>query len=197
VVTIGQLVPHNGIDVLIEAMRNIDAHLLIVGDGPRRNWLQAQIDDNELGDRVTLWGSASHFELRAILAATDVFALPSLMPSETFGIVQLEAMACGLPIVNTALPTSASWMARDRREAITVIPDSAIALSNAIRVLLTDRRLAGRLGTAGRTRATRTFALSTFEDRVTQIYNQVIAARKQSVGEACLPLSAMTEAELQ
>jgi len=195
VVALDRLVGFSGFDLLIEAMRSIDAHLLIVGEGPRRNWLQRQIDDNDLSDRVTLWGAASHLELRAILAAADVFASPSLLPDETSGITQLEAMACGLPIVNTALSTGAPRVARNGREAITVMPGSGFALTDAIQLLLTDRVLAGRLGSAGRARATESFSLSIFEHRVAQAYNRVIAKYHPLNSKMLMPSVAMTEAK--
>jgi glycosyltransferase involved in cell wall biosynthesis len=177
VVALGRLVPSKGFDVLIEAMRNVAAHLLIIGEGNSRRWLERQIDRNDLADRVTLLGAVTDAERDAILRNSDVFVFPSVLCDETFGIAQLEAMACGLPIVNTALPTGVPWVAQHQREALTVPPNSPTAMAEAIERLLTDRALAARLGAAGHARAVTHFALATFERRVTQVYDQAMATR--------------------
>ncbi len=177
VVAVGRLVPYKGFDVLIEAMRNVNAHLLIIGEGPSRGWLQHQIDRNDLAERVTLAGTLTDGERDAVLRSADVFAFPSVLCSETFGIAQLEAMACGLPIVNTALPTGVPWVAQHEREALTVPPSSPSALAQAIQRLLNDPTLAARLGAAGRSRAATCFSLAAFERRVTHVYGQAMAMR--------------------
>jgi glycosyltransferase involved in cell wall biosynthesis len=185
VVAVGQLVDYKGFDVLVEAMRDVDAHLVIIGDGPRRNRLARRIAAGDLSAQVTLWGTASDMELRAVLCAADVFAFPSVLCSETFGIAQLEAMACGLPIVNTALPTGVCWVARHGHEALTVAPDNAAALADAIRRLLTDPALAERLGSAGRQRAAHCFGSSAFERRIVQVFARVWMARRGMEAETC------------
>lgn len=175
VVAIGRLVPYKGFDVLIEAMRNVEAHLMIIGEGPRRRWLECQIAEAGLAGKVTLCGAVPDAELRLILRSAHVFALPSVLPSETFGIAQLEAMACGLPVVNTNLPTGVPWVARDGREALTVPPGQPRHLAAALQQVLEDPALARRLGVAGRLRAQRHFSQTMFADRMRGLYGRVLA----------------------
>ncbi|HVX57102.1 MAG TPA: glycosyltransferase, partial [Candidatus Saccharimonadales bacterium] len=175
VVAIGRLVPYKGFETLIKAMQEVEAHLMIIGDGPQRLRLERQITDTGLVNRVTLCGATAPAELRLLLRNADVFTLPSVLPSETFGIAQLEAMACGRPVVNTDLPTGVPWVARDRHEALTVPPAQPRTLAAALQLLLDDRELARRLGLAGRARARSLFSLATFTHRVQSLYGRVMA----------------------
>ena len=102
---IGRLRHYKGVDVLIRAMRHVDAHLLIIGVGPKQQALQELARVEGLTDRLTFLGQCSDRESLAARYAADLFVLPSTNRAEALGIVQLEAMACGLPVICTALGT--------------------------------------------------------------------------------------------
>jgi glycosyltransferase involved in cell wall biosynthesis len=177
IVAVGRLVPYKGFTTLIEAMRGIDAQLMIVGEGPQRPVLERQIHESGLSAKVVLCGSVAIKELQTILRSADIFTLPSVLPSETFGIAQLEAMACGLPVVNTALPTGVPWVARHGQEALTVTPDDPSALAAALQRLLKDPALARRLGDAGKARTRSLFSLEQFALRVQNLYGGLLKER--------------------
>ena len=141
VLSVGRLVKYKGFDVLIEAARHVDATFMIVGEGVERAALEAQIMQHGLQDRVLLVGALSERELIIHLHASDLYALPSITNAETFGIVQLEAMAAGCPIVNTQLQTAVPLVARDGVEAITVAPGDADAFADAVQRILSDETL--------------------------------------------------------
>ena len=98
---VGRLAEKKGVTYLIEAIRNIDALLVIAGDGPLMEDLKAQA--HAIRHKVIFLGSKTHDELPAIYASADVFAAPSVTAKdgdqEGFGLVMLEAMASGLPVV--------------------------------------------------------------------------------------------------
>ena len=100
VLFVGRLVEIKGVKYLIEAMRDVDANLYIVGDGPLREELKEQASSL---DNVFFLGSKSHKELETIYASADIFCMPSITAKdggqEGFGLVMLEAMASGLPVV--------------------------------------------------------------------------------------------------
>lgn len=102
---VGRLVPYKGVDVLLKALPHVPGSLVIVGDGPLRGDLETLAAQLGLGGRVHFVGSVSRSDLVALLHAADVLALPSVTPNEAFGLVQLEAHACGVPVVSTSLPT--------------------------------------------------------------------------------------------
>ena len=101
---VGRLVYYKGFKYLIQAMREIDATLLIVGDGPLRRELSNLANETGILGKVHLLGKLD--DVRPYYLAADVFALPSVARSEGFGIVQLEAMADSIPVVNTRLSST-------------------------------------------------------------------------------------------
>lgn len=157
VVAAGRLVYYKGFDYLVRAMGAVDGRLVILGDGPLRRALQALAEELGVGQRVTLAGAVP--ELAPWYHAADVFALPAVARSEAFGLVQLEAMAAGTPVVNTRLDSGVPFVSRDGETGITVPPADADALAAALRRLLNDAALRRRLGDAARERVRREFSL--------------------------------------
>jgi rhamnosyl/mannosyltransferase len=176
VVAVGRLVPYKGFDVLVEAFAAVRGQLVIVGEGPERPRLAARIAALGLSDRVELPGRLDRAGLRRLLHAARVFAFPSVTAAEAFGIAQLEAMAAGLPVVNTALPTAVPWVARDGQEALTVPPGDAGALAVALSALLDDSPRAAALGAAARERVRTEFAESHYRARVLAVWREALAA---------------------
>ena len=117
VVALGRLVTYKGFDVLLRALTQVDCHLLIIGTGKQRERLENIAADLGVGSKVSFLGYLSHDDVKVHLHAARVFAFPSITRAETFGIAQLEAMAAGLPIVNTSIPTGVPRIARDGIEA--------------------------------------------------------------------------------
>jgi glycosyltransferase involved in cell wall biosynthesis len=176
VMATGRLVPYKGFDVLIEALSRVDAAAIVVGEGPLRHDLLRLAQQRGVAERLILAGMLSRDDLKVHLHAAQLCAFPSVGAAEAFGIVQLEAMAAGLPIVNTNLPTGVPHVARHGVEALTVPPSDPAALAAAIAQLLDDRALAQRLGAAGRRRATTEYDLQSFVKRIEDVYDQAVRA---------------------
>ena len=107
---VGRLVPYKGLDVLLRALPGLDAQMVIVGDGPLRGALETMVRELGIGDRVHLAGEVTDEERLAWLHACAALVLPSTTRQEAFGMVQLEAMLCGRPVVSTDLPTGVPWV---------------------------------------------------------------------------------------
>jgi len=180
VVATGRLVPYKGFAVLIRALKEVDATLMIVGEGPLKGKLGRLTKQLGVAGRVFLRGFMPRDELKVHLRAARVFAFPSTTPAETFGIAQIEAMAAGLPIVNTALSTGVPKVARHGVEAITVVPSDPAALAFAIRQLLSDSLLAKRLGQAGSMRARAEYGQDSFVSRTKHAYLKAQAGRNRA-----------------
>ena len=116
VLAVGRLVYYKGFEYLIRAMTNVRGHLLIVGDGPLRARLRPKPPAAGSPRRVTFLGNVTRAALLDYYQAADVFALPSVARSEAFGIVQLEAMASGVPVVNTRLCVGGAFRLGRRRD---------------------------------------------------------------------------------
>lgn len=150
VLGVGRLVYYKGFDYLLRAMERVDARLVILGDGPLRADLEARAAELGIGDRVAFPGQVP--ELAPWYHAAEVFVLPAIARSEAFGLVQLEAMAAGTPVVNTRLDSGVPFVSRDGESGLTVPPEDTDALAAALDRLLGDDALRARLGEGGRAR---------------------------------------------
>ncbi len=175
VVACGRLVKYKGFDILIEAAHLFEGQVVIIGEGGERAALTQKIKELGLESRVRLVGLLEDGELVALLRRADAFAFPSRTSAETFGLAQLEAMACGLPVVNTRLPTAVPELARDGAEAITVPPGDAQALGQALDRLLRDDVLRARLGGAARVRALAHYAMPVYQERMARLIESCAA----------------------
>src|SRR5208283_126499 len=140
------LVYYKGFEYLIQAMKDIDATLIIVGDGPEYTRLEDCAWQAGVRSRVVFAGWVR--DLRPYYHAASVFVLPSIARSEAFGLVQLEAMAAGKPVVNTALMSGVPFVSQDGLTGITVPPCDPEALSAALNRLLGDAALRESYGRA-------------------------------------------------
>lgn len=141
VFSLGRLVPYKGYRYLVEAAKYLDDDfvVLIGGTGWQAGELQEQIDTLGLGDKVRLLGRVSDELLPAYYGACQVFCLSSVQKTEAFGIVQIEAMSCGKPVVATRIPQSGvAWVNRHGTSGINVEPANARALAEAITALTSD-----------------------------------------------------------
>ncbi len=159
----GRLVYYKGADVLLEAFANVkaDAELFFAGTGVLEPELQARAETLGIRDRVHFLGRRMTPELRDMFADCDLFVLPSVANSEAFGIVQLEAMVNGKPVINTALPTGVPLVSIHGETGLTVPPQDAGALTDAMEQLLNDDALREQYGKAARERVLRDFSLET------------------------------------
>lgn len=173
VISVGRLIYYKGFDVLLRAMKDVDGTLLVVGDGPLRGELEAQARELGIADRVHLLGEIHNRDIAAYYHASDLFALASVARSEAFGIVQLEAMACGLPVVNTSLASGVPFVSLDGISGLTVPPSDALALAAALTALLDDDARRAELGDAARTRVETEFTAPVMGRRMFDLYSTI------------------------
>jgi rhamnosyl/mannosyltransferase len=169
---VGRLVYYKGLDVLLESMQRCPGTLLLVGDGPLENGLRSQAQSLGLASRVRFVGRVSDEELPAYYHASDVFVLPSVAETEAYGVVQVEAMASGIPVVSTSLPTGVPWVNQDGVSGVIVPPRNSAALAAALTRLLEDPRQRRTLGERGRRRAHDLFRT----DRMTAAFKELVEA---------------------
>ena len=175
VLACGRLVPYKGFDVLIRAAAAHNFEVWIIGEGTERPRLEQLIRELGLGERVRLLGSVDDYERIKLMRLADVFVMPSVTNAETFGLVQLEAMAAGRPVVNTALDTAVPRVARHGVEAITVPPGDVEKLGEAIDTLVRDPERRRRMGLAARTRALTRYSATAFKQGMETVYRDAAA----------------------
>jgi len=175
VLAVGRLVYYKGFDYLIRAMREVDGRLLIVGEGPLQASLKEAAAAADVSDRVHFLGDLDRPALIDHYHAADIFTLPSIARSEAFGIVQLEAMAAGKPIINTRLDSGVPFVSRDGETGLTVEARSAPALAQALNRLFANPELRARFGAAAAQRVAREFNAELMVNRTLELYRQVLA----------------------
>lgn len=172
VVAIGRLVSYKGYEVFLRAMQHVDADAVIVGEGQLKDDLKRLAEQLGILDRVRFLGVLEPDEVKQYVHAAKVLAFPSVTEAEAFGLVQLEAMSAGKPVVNTDLATAVPNVARDGKEGLTVPPNDSAAFAEALRRLLDQPDLAAGLGAAGKERVGAEFSQSLFLSRIQQVYNE-------------------------
>jgi glycosyltransferase involved in cell wall biosynthesis len=186
IVSVGRLVYYKGFEYLIRAMARVSGRLLIVGDGPLRERLQELTVAVGVSDRVVFVGEKQNNELIPYYHAADVFVLASVARSEAFGIVQLEAMASGKPVVNTSLASGVPFVSLHGLSGITVPPRQPDALASALNELLNDPQRRSRYGDGARQRVRQEFSLELMAERTLRLYDAVVrsGARRAYSGAA-------------
>jgi glycosyltransferase involved in cell wall biosynthesis len=174
VISVGRLVYYKGFECLLRAMVNVRGKLLIIGDGPLRGGLQSLASQLGISDKVAFAGEIQNAQMAPYYHASDVFALASVARSEAFGIVQIEAMAAGLPVVNTSLDSGVPYVSLHQQTGLTVPPGDSAALADAINRLLDDPALRESFGRAGARRAQEQFSLDSMQRRTLQLYHSLM-----------------------
>ena len=171
------------LDVAIEAMARTRArnlHLLVAGGGELLDGFRADAAAAGLGARVHFLGRVPHAELPEVLRASDLFVLTT-EPPESFGIVLIEAMACGLPVIATDYPGVRAVV--DDETGILVGAGDSGAAARALDELI-DIGAEGRerRGAAGRAKAERLWAWPALLDRMEDAYGEALRARREKLG---------------
>ncbi len=173
VLAVGRLVYYKGFEYLIRSFIEVpNAILLVIGEGPLQKELQKIIDDNNLGQRVFLLSHQK--DLIPYYHACDLFVLPSVANSEAFGIVQIEAMACGKPVINTNLPTGVPEVSLDGETGFTVEPKNSKALAIAINKIISDSDLKLRFSQSAKKRAEEVFSLDKFLETNKKYFEEIL-----------------------
>lgn len=175
VLTIGRLVGYKGQRFLIEACRDLDVELWLVGSGPLEAELRCLATELGIQGRTRFWGSLDDAMLASVLHACDVFVLPSITPNEAFGLVQVEAMACEKPVISCDLKSGVPFVNQHGQTGLVVPPGDPPALAGALIEILSNPARALQMGTAGKARARAEFALQVMIDRYWQCFTEVAA----------------------
>ncbi len=173
---VGRLVYYKGFDHAIRALRDVEAaHLLLVGEGPLRSELESLARACGVAERVHFLGRMDDEELVTLYYACDAFVLSSVTRAEAFALVQLEALACGLPVINTALDSGVPFVSRHEESGLTVTPGDEAALAAAMRRMLTNPEQRRAWGEAGRARVLAEFTQARMGERVLGVYRDVMS----------------------
>jgi rhamnosyl/mannosyltransferase len=129
---VGKLRLYKGVDILLKSISNLDVSLTIVGDGEELKNLEMLVVDMKLKSQVYFRRVLTERELDFEYKNADLFVLPSINEGEAFGIVQLEAMSYGLPVINTNVNSGVPFVSLNGKTGITVEPNNVDSLKKAI-----------------------------------------------------------------
>ena len=171
---LGRLVPQKGYDVALRAFADVrqrhpDTVLLILGEGPERGSLEQLGRDLGLDDSLLLPGRAG--DVAAWLERAELLVHPARW--EGFGLVLLEAMLAGLPVIATRVSAIPEIVA-DGESGLLVPPDDPGALAAALKEVLADGELARRLGEGGRARARSEFSVEQMARATVDVYRRAL-----------------------
>lgn len=175
VLFVGRLVYYKGIQYLINAINQVpNVSLVIIGSGPLKKELLNQIQNLNLEKRIHILPEVDEHTLHSFYEACDIFVLPSVEKSETYGIVQIEAMACGKPVICTELKTGTTFINQDGVTGLVVSPRSSVELSVAITKLVADSSLRSKFGENARKRAFNEFSSEKMVKRTLSVYRDLL-----------------------
>lgn len=144
VFSLGRLVEYKGYQFLIDAAQYLDNDtvILIGGEGRLKSDLALRIQQNGLWEKVKLLGKLTNEEVAHYFKICNVFCLPSITKNEAFGLVLLEAMSMGKPVVATQIPGSGvAWVNEDSVSGLNVPIENSEALAQAIKKILNDENV--------------------------------------------------------
>ena len=172
---VGRLRYYKGVDVLIQALAlTPEVQGVIVGTGPMEGAARALVHQLGLAERVYFAGHVADADLPAFYQAGDLFVLPSIHRSESLGIVLLEAMASGLPVISTELGTGTSYVNQNNVTGLVVPPRDPAALAQALRRLARHPEQRAALGQAARQRIQEAFSLEQMLDQTERVYREIL-----------------------
>ena len=174
VLLVGRIVPHKGVEHFVEAARYVpDARFLVAGGGSSLDAMKRLALSMGVADRVRFLGRISDDRLPEVYAACDVFVLPSVSRLEAFGIVALEAMSTGKPVIVADIP-GVREMIEDGRDGLLADPVNPRDLAEKIRRLLSDPKARRTMGARGREKVLESFSIERVTDRIEAVYRAIL-----------------------
>jgi len=174
VLAVGRLTAYKKLDVLIEAIGRTDqTELIILGDGDQRGALEQRLDSGAR-ERIQLLGITDDRLRNSLLASCDLLALPSANRAEAFGLVLLEAMAAGKPVIAGQVAGSGmGWVVEDEQNGWLVEPGQAGPLAERLNQGVRDRARLKTMGRSGRIRFEACFRIETVAARIIELYRSL------------------------
>jgi glycosyltransferase involved in cell wall biosynthesis len=172
---VGKLRKYKGVDILIQSIKNIDVKLTIVGDGAELNSLTNLVKDLGLNNKVIFKKGLNDLQLAQEYRVADLFVLPSINEAEAFGVVQLEAMSFGLPVINTKLNSGVPFVSLHNLTGYTVVPCDVSELEKAITTIFSSDEIYKRFSSNAKLRSLK-FTNEKMSNSYFNLYNQILTS---------------------
>ena len=172
---VGRLVSYKGLPFLIEAMKTIEGHLMIVGDGSKKESLVHTAQELGVSSKLTFVGAVSDGDLPSYYKAANLIVLPSINQGEALGICLIEGLSIGRPLVTTELLTGVSYVNQNEITGLIVPPKDSIALAKAIERVLNSPAEQDRFSINARIRYQEIFDLKRISEQHQKLYQEVLS----------------------
>jgi rhamnosyl/mannosyltransferase len=179
---VGPLDESRGIEYLLQAMIGLRSALVVIGTGPMEQKLVGMAEDLGVRDRVLFRGQVTDMEVVSHMHACDCLVLPSAGGPNFYGLAQLEAMACGKPIISTRPENGVSFVNMDGVTGYVVPPLDSSALAYRIKALLQDGSLCAQMGERARKRVEEAFSADRMVDSILGQYCDSLARQSAAFG---------------
>ncbi len=174
VLFLGRLKFHKGLEYLIESAKYTgpDIKYLLVGEGDFEAHLREITKKFKVEDRIVFTGRIPNSEIPKYYSACDVFILPSITRLEAFGLVVIEAMSCGKPVIISNIP-GVSENITDGEEGLLVEPANPKDIAKKINYLMKSEKLRLKMGANGRKKVVQNFSLKRVVDQLEKVYREM------------------------
>lgn len=181
----GRLVYYKGCDILIKAFARLEqknVRLTVIGDGVLREAMEGLAKELDVDDKIDFLGEVEREVMLGQFAECDIFVLPSVAPSEAFGIVQIEAMAYGKPVINTYLKSGVPYVSIHEKTGLTVEAGHVSQLAQAMERLITNPQLREEYGKAAAERVREYFNMDFMLDQLKGLYKELMDGKADTNG---------------
>ncbi len=180
VLFVGRFRHYKGLRYLIEAMKDVEAALVLAGAGLEEEGLRRQVSEAGLGEKVFFAGEVPDREKIALLRLASIYVLPASHRSEAFGLSMIEAHLNEVPVVATRLGTGVEFVNQDGDTGINVPPRDSRALAEGINRLLGDPKTRSRMGSFARERALKEFTAEKMVGSILDCYRRTLTESQSS-----------------
>ena len=172
---VGRHVPYKGYEGLLHALELCKSKtcLVMVGNGPLTPVYKKIVFAKNLEDRVLFLQNVDEILIATAFKSCDFFIMPSILPSEAFGIASAEAMACGKPTIVCNLNNGVNYLNKDGITSIVVEPNDILGLANAIDRLSNDGNLRKELGRNAYSWVRSEFSIEKMREKIISVYSRV------------------------
>lgn len=171
---VGRFVYYKGCEILLNAVSKVSGvELTMVGDGDLKEKLEKDSEILGIRDKIHFCGNLDDNELHKAYGECDIFVLPSIVKSEAFGLVQIEAMAYGKPVINTNLSSGVPYVSLDHETGLTVPPNDVQALADAIQWMVDHEEERIEMGRKARKRVEEHYRMVDMLDKILKIYQMI------------------------
>lgn len=171
---VGRFVSYKGIPILLSALKESPASLVLVGSGPEEQSWKQMVKNYGLENRVSFVSDVSEEDLGNYYAACELFVLPSITAAEAFGMVLLEAMSFEKPVISTKLGTGVDEVNLDQMTGIQVSPNDPVALQEAVNFLWMHPEKRAEFGRNAKERFLKFYSAKEMAKAYVNIYERII-----------------------